>query len=134
MADFAHPARNPSPFTYTSADDRYSVYGWTVSMHRKAREFSTLKNASRSSFSLAGSGSATILTPPVYKRGARYSVALSGGQVARHTVVLSARRGRRLKLEVPLGPANPYQQDTLQAQLAGTKVYTTTVTIRRSSR
>jgi hypothetical protein len=48
--------------------------------------------------------------------------------------MLTARRGRRLELEVPLGPANPYQQDTVQALLAGTKVYTTTVRIRRSSR
>ncbi len=28
MADFAHPAPPPSPFTYTSADDSFSVYGW----------------------------------------------------------------------------------------------------------
>jgi S-formylglutathione hydrolase FrmB len=134
MADFAHPARNPSSVTYTSGDDRYSVYRWTVSTHRTAREFSTLENASRWSFSLAGSGSATVFTPPVYKRGARYTVELSGSQVAPHTLMLTARRGRRLELEVPLGPANPYQQDTVQALLAGTKVYTTTVRIRRSSR
>jgi hypothetical protein len=134
MADFAHPVRNPSPFTYTSADDQYSVYRWSVSMHRKAREFSTLKNASRWSFTLSGSGSATVLTPPVYQRGARYNVALSGAHIAPQTLVLTARRGRRLKLELPLGPANPYPQDTLQAQVAGTAVYTTTVRIRRSSR
>ncbi|MDQ6608067.1 MAG: hypothetical protein M3Z06_16165 [Actinomycetota bacterium] len=95
MANFAHPARNPSPFTYSSADDQYSVYRWTVSMHRTAREFSTLSNANRWSFSLAGSGSATVLTPPVYKPGARYTVELSGDQVARHTLVLTAQRGRR---------------------------------------
>jgi S-formylglutathione hydrolase FrmB len=133
MADFAHPARTPSPFTYASADDQYSVYGWTVSLHRTAREFSTLKNASRWSFSLAGSGSATVLTPPVYKRRARYTVELSGAQVPRHTLVLTARRGGRLKLEIPLGPANPYQQDTVQAQLAGTMVFTTTVKIHKLS-
>ena len=38
MADFAHPAPTPSPFTYTSADDAYSVYGWSVTMHRTARD------------------------------------------------------------------------------------------------
>jgi S-formylglutathione hydrolase FrmB len=128
--DFAHPAPVPTQFTYTSADDSYSVYGWRVTMHRSAREFSTLERVSAGAFSLAGSGSATVLTPPAYKPGALYRVTLSGEQVsARRSSV--AGRDRRLRIEVPLGPANPYQQDTAQAQAAGTTVYTTTVTLSR---
>jgi len=42
---------------------------------------------------------------------------------------MTAGRDRRLRLEVPLGPPNPYQQDTAQAQAAGTAIYTTTVRI-----
>jgi S-formylglutathione hydrolase FrmB len=133
MFDFAHPSPAPSPFTYTSADNAYSVYGWTVTTHRTAREFSTLESASSRGFALAGSGSATVLTAPVFRPGARYGVRLSGDTVSTHTVTLVAERNRRLEITVPLGPANPYQQDTAQAQAAGTTVYTTTVAIGRAS-
>jgi S-formylglutathione hydrolase FrmB len=132
MADFARPAPPPSPFTYTSADDAYSVYGWSVTMHRTAREFSTLENASARGFSLAGSGSGTVLTPPSYKPGVRYRVTLSGDKVTSHTITVVARRDRRLQIDVPLGPPNPDQQDTTQAQAAGTTVYTTTVRVART--
>jgi S-formylglutathione hydrolase FrmB len=129
MAAFAHPAPAPTPFTYTSAEDSYSVYGWSVAMHRTAREFSTLENASKQGFALAGSGSGTVVTTPLYKRGARYRVTVSGDKVSSHTVTVTAGRDRRLTFQVPLGPPNPYQQDTAQAQASGTAVYTTTVRI-----
>ncbi len=128
MSDFAHPV-SPA-ITYTSAENKYSVYGWTVTTHRSAREFSTLAHAGRGGFALAGSGSATVRTPPSYHAGARYRVRFSGPH-AGGTRMLKATSGGRLKLDVPLGPSNRYQQDTLQAQLAGTTVYTTTVTIAR---
>jgi S-formylglutathione hydrolase FrmB len=128
-ADFAHPSPPPSPFTYTSGDDAYSVYGWSVTMHRTAREFSTLENVSKRGFALAGSGSGTVVTPAVYSPGTSYRVTLSGDKVASHTITVTAGRGRRLRLDVTLGPSNPDQQDTPQAQAAGTVVYTTTVRI-----
>jgi S-formylglutathione hydrolase FrmB len=127
--DFAHPAPAPSQFTYTSADDAYAVYGWQVSMTRTAREFSTLAASGRTGFSLSGSGSARVLTPPVYRPGTRYTVRLFGDQVPARTVMVRAGRDHRLSLSVPLGPANPYQQDTTQAQTAGTAVFTTRVSV-----
>jgi hypothetical protein len=130
MFDFAHPALRPSPVTYTSADDRYSVYGWTVAMHRTAREFSTLGQASCHGFALSGSGTATVLTPSCYRRGARYDVTLSGTRGSSSAVV-RAHRDRRLALTVPLGPSNPYQEGTPQAELVGTTIYTTHVVIAR---
>jgi esterase/lipase superfamily enzyme len=130
MADFKHPGPAPSEVTYSSADDRYSVYGWMVGMHRTAREFSTLQHATRGGFALAGSGSATVLTPAVYSRQARYRVTLSGSH-AHDTFVLGPRTDRRIEIEVPLGPANPFQQYTALAALAGTHVYTTEVRITR---
>jgi S-formylglutathione hydrolase FrmB len=128
-AAFAHPLPAPSPFTYTSADDGYSVYGWSVTTHRAAREFSTLENASKRGFALAGSGSGTVLTAPLYAPGGRYRATLSGDRVKSHTVTVTATPGGRLRIEVALGPANPYQEDTAQAQAAGTAVYTTTARI-----
>jgi len=134
MADFAHPAPPPSPFTYTSADTSYSLYGWSVAMHRTAREFSTIENATRRGFALAGSGSGTVQTPAVYKPGGRYRVTLSGDRVKSRSATLVASRSGRLRIQVPLGPPNPYQQDTAQAQAAGTAVYTTTTRIGARAR
>ena len=137
MDDFAHPWRAPAAITYTSGDDSYSVYGWTVAMHRTAREFSTLAHAGARGFELTGSGSATVTTPPVYRSGRRYRVHLSGPH-ASATLALTANRGRRLVLQVPLGPANPYPEYSPQAQSSGTAAYTTTAAIspvqRRSRR
>jgi S-formylglutathione hydrolase FrmB len=131
MSDFAHPEPNPTPFTYSSADDRYGVYGWRVTMQRTAREFSTLRGGRRA-FSLAGSGSGSVTTPPRFRPGRRYRVRLSGDRVASHSLVVRAGRSGRLRIRVPLGPSNPYQQYTAQAQVSGTAVYTTTVTIART--
>jgi S-formylglutathione hydrolase FrmB len=133
MSDFSHPAP-PGPAAYMSADDQYTFYGWMVDMHRTAREFSTLSGASPGGFTLAGSGSATVITPPIYRAGRPYSVTLSGSKVPQQTETITASRARRLQLDVPLGPPNPFQQYTLQAALAGTAVYTTAVVIRPSAR
>jgi S-formylglutathione hydrolase FrmB len=133
-SDFAHPAPAPRRVTYTSADGAYSVYGWSVAVHRTAREFSTLENASKRGFALAGSGSGIVLTPAVYRPARRYRVTLSGDQVKSHTVTVTATRAGALRIHVPLGPPNPYQQDTTQAQAAGTAVYTTTARIAGATR
>ncbi len=128
MADFSHPPRPPARVTYTIADARYSVFGWTVSMHRRAEEFSTLQNASARGFELSGSGSATVLSRRFYRPRAGYRVTLRGRRNHRSTIVV-ARRDGRLGIEVPLGPSNRFQQYTAAALIAGTRVYQTTVTV-----
>jgi S-formylglutathione hydrolase FrmB len=134
MRNFAHPAPPPAAITYTSADDRYSLFGWSVTTHRTAREFSTLERATSHGFTLAGSGSASVLTPPIYKRGARFRVTRAGDNGSPDTLTLVAGPDRRLRIEVPLGPANPYPEYTAQAQASGTNVYTTTVEVARARR
>jgi hypothetical protein len=133
MSDFAHPLPNPSQFTYRSADDKYGVYGWSVAMRRDAREFSTLAGATCRSFALSGSGSGTVQSPACYARGARYVVTMTGPH-ANSSAVLTVGKSRRLLLDVPLGPANPYQAETPQAQAAGSAVYTTYVRVKRVRR
>lgn len=130
MDAFQHPQPAPTQFTYTSADDTYDVYGWQVATQRAAREFSTLTTDGLGGFSLSGSGAATVETPPAYVPGHTYEVRLSGDTVDTRTVTVVAGADRRLRLSVPLGPANAYQQETVPAQAAGTAVYTTTVAIR----
>ncbi len=128
MADFAHSAGIPGRITFTSADNVYAVYGWTVRTHRRAREFSTLAHAGRQGFVLSGSGSATVLTPAVYRPGRVYEVTFSGPH-AMGLRRVRAGRGGRLRIAVALGPSNRYQEYTAQAQAAGTRVYATRVTI-----
>ena len=124
-ADFENPAPDPAQFTYTSADDTYSVYGWTVQTNRTAREFSTLKRTAPDQFSLSGSGTALVTTPADYTPGAHYTVTRSGSPA---TDVVAGDDGR-LKIDVPLGAANPVQQDLVPDQAGATKVFTTLVTI-----
>jgi S-formylglutathione hydrolase FrmB len=131
MDAFAHPPARPARVTYTSADDAYGAYDWRVAMHRIAREFSTLKRASARGFALAGSGSGTVVTPPAFAPGGRYAVRLRGDGIDR-TLRVAAGAERRLRIEVPLGPANPYQAETPEAVVAGTKVFETAVTIARA--
>jgi S-formylglutathione hydrolase FrmB len=129
VEDLAHPPATPKSITYTIADGQYSVFGWTVAMHRTAEEFSTLEQAGRTGFALAGSGSGTVTTPASYAPGGRYVVTLRGQGIASSSTLVADAAGR-LHIDVPLGPPNAYQQDTAEAMAAGTAVYTTAVTIR----
>jgi S-formylglutathione hydrolase FrmB len=131
MEDFKDPPATPKSVTYTTADGQYSVYGWGVTMHRTAEEFSTLEQASVHGFTLSGSGSGTVITPPRFKPGASYRVTLHGQYGSGSEAVIANAEGR-LQVEVPLGPANPYQEDTAEAIATGTNVYTTSVSIGRA--
>ncbi len=126
--DFAHPSPSARKVTYTIADSTYSIYGWHVTMHRTAEEFSTLQNADARGFALSGSCSATVITPPFYAARAGYRVTLHGPKVDR-TIELRARSDRRLRINLALGPANRYQQYTAAADAAGTAVFTTRIAI-----
>ena len=128
---FADPPPRPRPLTHTSAEDSYSVYGWKVRTHRTAREFSTLEDARCRRFTLAGSGSATVRTPRCLHPRGRYRVKISGEEAGDSTLRARATRRGRLRIEVPLGPANPFQQYTAEAGVAGTEVFRTQVRIKR---
>ena len=97
-----------TPFTYTSAEPSFEVYGWHVAMKRPAMEMATLADASPGGFTLRGSGGATVTTAPAYRAGREYAVTV--GAAAR---TVRADDAGRLELDVPLG----------------TKVTTTRVTI-----
>ena len=98
LRDLAHP-KTPTPVRYTSIDSRWTQWGWSVSFRRAAaQEFSTLSYAWRGGFSLTGSGTATVTTPPMYEPGAREHVVLAG----KGSTVRAGRDGR-LTVAVPLG-------------------------------
>jgi S-formylglutathione hydrolase FrmB len=130
MSSFAHPPPAPSAVTYMSADPVYAVFGWRVTTHRKVREFSNLKGASTTGFTLQGSGSATVLTPARYRDLTRYRVGVVSGSGTATRVLRSDRHGR-LTIQVPLGPSNTVQEYPAGGPALGTTIYTTRVTVRR---
>src|SRR5439155_4961389 len=112
MATFSNPPAPPSPFTFTAVEPRYEIYGWHVAIDRPALAFSRLEDASRSGFTLAGSGTGTVLTAPLFTPRAVYRVA-----VARDVRRIAADGWGRLLIPVPLGPGNRSQEYTPQARL-----------------
>jgi hypothetical protein len=124
MAAFAHPAPAPSPFTYTSAEPSYDVYGWRVSVKRSAMEFSALADASPHGFTVRGSGSASVVTARMYEPGSVHPVTfVRGGSRSKSSV--RADRDGRLHLDVPLGQSNTGQQyrpGTLATRTFSTRV------------
>jgi len=122
MEAFAHGApKAGTPFTYTSAEPSFAVYGWRVAMHRQVMEMATLADASPEGFTLRGSGAATVTTAPAFRAGREYAVTVGGA-----TRTARADDAGRLTVDVPLGASNTIQQYTPGAP---TKVTSTRVTI-----
>lgn len=99
----AHPAAAPRTFDYTSADASYRQYGWRVTLRRSARQFSTLSVTGGSGFALTGTGTASVVTAPLFRRGVRYAILVVsvGGRTERFMQV--APRDRRLRITTSLG-------------------------------
>jgi diacylglycerol O-acyltransferase / trehalose O-mycolyltransferase len=95
---FAHPPRAPRRVTYTSAESSYEVYGWQVSFQRAGMAFSTLANAGRRGFSISGSGTVTVVTPPLYTPSSLHRVTVAGSNT-----LLRADGGGSLKVTLALG-------------------------------
>lgn len=131
MADFAHPGPDPTSFSFQTAANDYSIYGWSVAIRRMAKEFSTLAADGAHGFTLAGSGTAVVRTPGDYNPGHRYAVTTTDG-AATSTVDIRASRAGRLSVPVYLGPSDTVQEYTLgepPGASVGTTVYTTHVRI-----
>jgi hypothetical protein len=126
MAGFRHPLPTPRTITFSAAESSYEAFGWRVTMHRKVVEFSTLRDAGAEGFTLQGSGSATVVTPAVYRPRRQYGVS-----VGARTASERADRHGRLTIEVPLGPSDTTQEYPLDGPPLFTKVYTTHVEITR---
>jgi S-formylglutathione hydrolase FrmB len=109
MQTFAHPATAPATIGYESIDKRWAQWGWSVSMDRTAvQQLSALTGAGRDGFTVQGTGTATVVTPPFYVPGSTHTVTLSGasGPITRR--IRTDARGR-VHVVVPLGTQLPGQ-------------------------
>ena len=95
MKMFAHPAPAPKKISYESVAQTWSQWGWTVAWQRSAaQDWSELSDAGPNGFTLAGAGTATVVTPPFYRPG---EVLRANG------VAVRADRTGRLRLQIEVG-------------------------------
>jgi S-formylglutathione hydrolase FrmB len=115
MRVFARPPQPPTPFSYTKADPDYAAYGWRVHIARPAMEFSELRAAGPRGFTLRGSGVGRVTTAALFRPRSTVRATLTSatGTVTRSLI---ADRTGQVTIVVPLGPGNPYQQYTSQAE------------------
>jgi hypothetical protein len=112
--------RVPSSFTYSSIRSQYAVYDWTVEVQRPVLEFSALEVAGARRFSVIGSGTATVVTAPLYDPYAPHTVTTLGIDGWRHRIVRADHEGR-LTITLALGPGNAFQQYSPAADGASTE-------------
>ena len=107
MQTFASPAAAPDVVSYQSIDKTWTQWGWTVAIDRSAaQQFSSLTGAGVSGFTLQGSGTATVTTPPLYPPGSVHAVSMSTPLGATTSTATADAMGR-LQLTVSLGPSLP---------------------------
>lgn len=116
MDRFSNPVPMPEQVTFRAVEPDYSVFGWDVSIDRRQPEWSYLVGASDEGFTLRGTGSAAVVTPPDYEPGETLEVEIIESAGPRTTTLVADEDGR-VTVNVDLGRPNPYKQYTLQANL-----------------
>ena len=109
-ARFAAGVTDPEQFSYRTVDREFGIWGYDVSIDRPNDEFASLLDAAADGheLTLAGTGTATVTTPPVVAHGGRaarpYEVVITpdGGEPQR--LVVETDAAGRLTFPVTLGP------------------------------
>ena len=115
-AAFGTPS--PATFDYRSIEPKFSVYDWSIAADpARALEFMMLSHVGAHGLTLAGSGTTTVTTPPLFAPSQSVDVVVAGGT----TKTVTANAAGRITFPVKLGVP-----DTQQQYLFGS---TTTVTI-----
>jgi S-formylglutathione hydrolase FrmB len=121
-SDFATGAPAVTDFDYRSTAPTFSMFGWSVTADPgRAAEFLDVQNVSASGFTITGSGTTEIVTPPLL-HGARPVTVMVDGRPSSITPDTTGR----LSISVDLGPPDQDQQYTVGAI---TTLHTSVVTI-----
>lgn len=114
------PAAHTTAFTYSTIEPSYSLYGWSTQIDRKAVEFSALEVTDRMNFAFVGSGKAVVRTAVVGKpnRSMRVAITNRDNRELSKTIMLRSDAHGRLTVPLDLGPANPFQQYSPEAEAA----------------
>ena len=123
---FARPAPAPATFDHKAIAPSFSAYDWTFTADpARALEFLRVSDAGPAGLVLAGSGTTTVTTAPLYAGMPSVVVTTDGA-----STTLRPDRAGRLTFAVDLGPANTQQQFALAAQ---TTVRTVSVRFTRGA-
>ncbi len=104
MRRFGRPQPHPRAISFKSGEDRWSQWGWKVSMSHPAPAFSALHHARPRDFVISGDGTARVTTPPAFRPHQRlraFSIAVPS--LDDHKLTANGRG--RLTMTVPLGPS-----------------------------
>jgi S-formylglutathione hydrolase FrmB len=101
MRRFKHPGKDPSVVSYRAAADQWEQWGWTVELTRPEPAFSALSRARRTGFVLAGTGTAHVTTPAVYRAGAKLRAVIMSDSSSVPTTT-TVDDDRRARIDVPL--------------------------------
>ena len=104
--DFATAAPVPAAATFRSADRAFSIWGWDVALQRPNQEFVTVDvRPDGRTFSIAGSGTLQLTSPPVFEPRSRHVVTVEPSEPgrARFDYLASADAAGRLHVPVDLG-------------------------------
>ena len=106
---------SPTKFDYRFGDAAASVWGWQFRADpARATEFLDIRHASAEGFRVTGSGTTTITTASLFRRGA--TVRVMGAGV--WSPLLQADNDGRLTLTVDLGPPHSLEEGTDAERIA----------------
>jgi S-formylglutathione hydrolase FrmB len=103
-AQLRRPVSTPREFEVENGRTDFTAWGWRFRAHRRVREEVYLR-VKGGSVTATGSGKLDVLTPPRYRRGARYEVRIGG-----KPRLIRADRHGRLAFRIALGPSHTRQQ------------------------
>jgi len=104
QALFECPQTPPTSFRYRSTEPSFRIWGWDVSVDRRITEFLHLRAVSGAGLTLEGSGTVTLTTPPAYRPGRAYDLAVTGLAASVEPAPRATQDGR-LRFLVTIGPS-----------------------------
>ena len=113
LAAFKNPPASPLRWSYRTADTSATVWGYSIAVARPqgSNGFTDLADVQPQGFTVGGSGTVTLVTPPIYLP--RHSYAIKRDSAKAATVAADAHG--RLQLIIPLGGATSTAHITIRA-------------------
>ncbi len=103
---FAHPPAQPTPWSYHTTDDRFSVWGYQGIRTGGGPGWTYLDNVSAAGFSAAGTGLLALQTASLYHPGTSYAIDVDG--VRQPHAAQADPAGRLILLITLTGPGAPH--------------------------
>ena len=109
---FESAVPDPARFTYKTADDDFTIWGYRFRVERPNVEFLNVTNGALDGrdVTLGGTGTVTMTTPAVFAANAAYRVVVIPAGGAGEERTIDAGADGRLTVDVVLGPGRPVDE------------------------